>query len=192
MLSLAEVLTDFIVFYNGPKCGASAPDHMHFQAGNKGFLPLETNWRKAWKKLIFSYEQADLLAFRNFLQPMFMILSGNKEDSEIVFNHLYSLLEIRPDEYEPMMNVLAWTEAGWWITCIYPRKKLHPSCYYAEGDANILISPATVEMAGVFITPLEKDFRKVTAGDLQQIISETCLSTEEMDQLISKSKSYYL
>lgn len=192
MLSLAEVLTDFIVFYNGPKCGASAPDHMHFQAGNKGFLPFETNWRKARKELIFSSGQAALYALRDFLQPMFVILSGSKEDSAILFNRLYSLLEIRSDEYEPMMNVLAWTDAAQWITCIYPRKKLHPSCYYAEGDANILISPATVEMAGVFITPLEKDFLKVTAGDLLQIINETCFSEKDMDQLISKSKSYSL
>lgn len=192
LLSLAEVLTDFIVFYNGPKCGASAPDHMHFQAGNKGFLPLETNWRKTPKKPMVSFGQAGLYALRDFLQPAFIIISGSKEDSAILFNHIYSLLEIRPGEYEPMMNVLAWKEENYWFTCIYPRKKLHPACYYAEGDANILISPATVEMAGVFITPLEKDFRKVTAEDLQQIISETCLSTEEMDQLISKSKSYYL
>lgn len=123
---------------------------------------------------------------------MFVLVSADKEDSVALFNHLYALLPIRAEEYEPMMNVLVWTEAGQWITCVYPRKKLHPACYYAEGDANILISPATVEMAGVFITPLEKDFRKVTSGDLQQIISETCLSAEEMDQLISKSKSYFL
>lgn len=192
LLSLAEVLTDFIVFYNGPKCGASAPDHMHFQAGNKGFLPLEANWRKTPKKPMVSFGQAGLYALRDFLQPAFIIISGSKEDSAILFNHIYSLLEIRPGEYEPMMNVLAWKEEDNWFTCIYPRKKLHPSCYYAEGDANILISPATVEMAGVFITPLEKDFRKVTAGDLQQIISETCFSEKEMDQLISKSKSHYL
>ena len=192
MLSLAEVLTDFIIFYNGPKCGASAPDHMHFQAGNRGFLPLETNWRKARKEVVISAGQATLFALRDFLQPMFVLVSADKEDSVALFNHLYALLPIRAEEYEPMMNVLVWTEAGQWITCVYPRKKLHPACYYAEGDANILISPATVEMAGVFITPLEKDFRKVTSGDLQQIISETCLSAEEMDQLISKSKSYFL
>lgn len=192
MMSLAESLTDFVVFYNGPKCGASAPDHMHFQAGNKGILPLERNWRRSRKEVVGSAGQATLYALRDFLQPMFVIVSANKDDSAGLFNHLYSLLEIASGEYEPMMNVLLWTDGGMWFTFIYPRKKLHPSCYYAEGEANILISPATVEMAGLFITPREKDFQKVTAGDIQQIISETCLSEREMDCLISKSKSYFL
>lgn len=189
MLLLAEALTDFIVFYNGPRCGASAPDHMHFQAGSKGLLPIETNRRRAKREIVLSSGRATLYALRDFLQPMFVIESGNQEDAIYLFNHLYTLPAIGPDECEPMMNVLTWTEHGQWITCIYPRKKLHPSCYYAEGDANLLISPATVEMAGVFITPLEKDFRKVTAADLQQIIKETCLSEKEIDQLIRKSKS---
>lgn len=192
MLALAEALDGFILFYNGPKCGASAPDHMHFQAGNKGFLPLEKNWRQACREEVAVKGRAVLYALRNFLQPAFVIVAEDAADAVSLFNHLYGLLEIKPGEYEPMMNVLAWVEDGKWITCIYPRKKLHPSCYYAEGDANILISPATVEMAGVFITPLEKDFRKVTAADLQQIIHEACLSEEDMDQLISKSQSYHL
>ena len=85
-----------------------------------------------------------------------------------------------------MMNVLAWTEAGWWITCIYPRKKLHPSCYYAEGDANILISPATVEMAGLFVVPLEKDFKKVTFADLEKVWEEVSITEDEENELIRK------
>lgn len=192
MLSLAEALTDFVVFYNGPECGASAPDHMHFQAGNKGTLPLERNWRRSRKEAVCSAGQATLYALRDFLQPMFVIVSENKDDAAVLFNHLYSLLDIKPGRYEPMMNILLWREDGVWFTFVYPRKKLHPSCYSADGDDNILISPATVEMAGLFITPLEKDFRKVTAGDIQQIIHETCLSEREMDRLIDKSKSCFL
>lgn len=188
MLLLAEALRDFIIFYNGPNCGASAPDHMHFQAGNKGFLPLEENWKKAGREEVASFGQATLYALRDFLQPMFVIISANQDDAASLFDRFYSFLEIKPGEYEPMMNVLAWVEAGKWITCIYPRKKLHPACYHATGDANILISPATVEMAGVFVAPLEKDYRKVTAGDIRQILSEVCLSEEDMDRLISQLK----
>ncbi len=192
MLALAEALDEFIVFYNGPKCGASAPDHMHFQAGSKGFLPLEVNWSLAFREEVKVKGQAVLYALRDFLQPVFMIISGKMEDAVFLFDYLYGLMDCKPGEYEPMMNLLSWKEDGKWITCIYPRKNLHPSCYYAEGDANILISPATVEMAGLFVTPLEKDFRKVTADDLQQILRETCLPEEEMDLLISKSKLYSL
>lgn len=189
MLSLAKALTDFVVFYNGPKCGASAPDHMHFQAGNKGFLPIEKNWIQAKKEVVALLGQTTLYVLKDFLQPMFILVSGNKEEAVRFFNRLYALQEVHPDEYEPMMNLLAWYEEDKWITCIYPRKKLHPSCYYAIGDANILISPATVEMAGIFVTPLEKDFLKITAGDIQQILDEVCLSEEEMNKLISKFKS---
>lgn len=192
MLALAEALDEFIVFYNGPKCGASAPDHMHFQAGSKGFLPLEVNWLQAAKEEVKVKGQAVLYALRDFLQPAFVIVSEKREDAVALFDHLYELMDCKMGEYEPMMNVLSWKEDGKWITCIYPRKNLHPSCYYAEGDANILISPATVEMAGVFVTPLEKDFRKVTADDLRQILRETCLPEKEMDLLISKSKLYSL
>lgn len=189
LLLLTEALTGFVVFYNGPKCGASAPDHMHFQAGNKGFLPVEKNWIQARKETVASLGQAVMYVLRDFLQPMFVLISENKEEAVSLFNRLYASMEINPDEYEPRMNILAWYEEGKWITCVYPRKKWHPSCYYAAGEANILISPATVEMAGMFVTPLEKDFLKITPGDIQAMLSEVCLSEEEINRLIRKFKS---
>lgn len=192
MLLLAEALSDFIVFYNGPKCGASAPDHMHFQAGNKGLLPVEQNWLQAKKEEVWTYRSATLYALKHFLQPMFVLVAEEKDDAVFLFEHLYDLLEILSGEYEPMMNLLTWYEACKWITCLYPRKRLHPACYHAEGDAKILISPATVEMAGIFIAPLEKDYLKVTVEDLQGILSEVCVSEEEMNGLIQKSKIYSL
>lgn len=186
MLLLAEALTDFVVFYNGPKCGASAPDHAHFQAGNKGFLPIEESWHLSKKEQVAAIGHTTLYVLRDFQQSPFVLLSEDREEAVRLFHHLYTLLYIKPGEEEPMMNILAWYQNGQWITCIFPRKELRPSCYYAEGDTNLLISPATVEMGGVFAIPLQKDYDKITAGDIQTILNEVCLSSAEMDELIQK------
>jgi len=151
MLDLAQQLDDYVVFYNGPKCGASAPDHFHFQAGSKGFLPIGKNRE---------------------LQNIINIESNNKDELLDRFQQIYYSLPLMPVDDEPMMNILAWYESAQWIVCIFPRKKHRPACYSAEGDANLLISPAAVDLGGVFITPLEKDFLKITAKDISQILNE--------------------
>lgn len=87
-----------------------------------------------------------------------------------------------------MMNILTWYEEGKWSSCIFPRAQHRPSCYFAEGDENILLSPASVDMGGVFITPLEKDFRKIDAEHLEKILSEVCLDREKMYEIIEKLK----
>ena len=142
MLALAKDLNEYTFFYNGHKCGASAPDHAHFQAGSKGFMPIE------------------------------------------FFNKLYSLLEIKEGEKEPMMNIISWFEDDKWLSCIFPREKHRPACFFAEGDENILISPASVDLGGVFITPLEKDFNKITSEDIQLILKEVSISDDKMLSLI--------
>jgi hypothetical protein len=151
MLDLAQQLDDYIVFYNGPKCGASAPDHFHFQAGNKGFLPIEKE--KSW----FNYIRIE---------------SDIKQEIVALFQVICDKLPLQSGDDEPMMNILAWYESGKWVVCIFPRKKHRPACYGAEGDTNLLISPASVDLGGVFITPLEKDFLKITAKDISQILNE--------------------
>ena len=153
MLDLAQELDDYIIFYNGPKSGASAPDHFHFQAGIKGFLPIEN----------------DKDRYRTI-----RIESENKQEILDRFQQIYHSLPLQPDDAEPMLNILTWYENGMWTTCLFPRKKHRPACYFAEGDANLLITPASVELGGVVITPLEKDFEKITAGDIAGILHEIC------------------
>jgi ATP adenylyltransferase/5',5'''-P-1,P-4-tetraphosphate phosphorylase II len=151
MLDLAQQLDDYVIFYNGPKCGASAPDHFHFQAGNKGFLPVEKNKNR---------------------HNAIVIESNNKKDLLDRFRQIYEEMKQKTEDDEPMMNILVWYEACKWVVCIFPRKKHRPSCYTAEGEDNLLISPASVDLGGVLITPLEKDFRKITAKDINQILDE--------------------
>ena len=151
MLNLAKVLDDYVLFYNGPKCGASAPDHFHFQAGNKGFLPIQTDGKSRGE---------------------IRIESNDKQEVFNRFREVYQSMELNPNDDEPMMNLLVWYEEGMWTVCVFPRKKHRPACYSAEGEDNVLISPASVDMGGVFITPLEKDFHKITAEDITTILEE--------------------
>lgn len=186
MLDLAAVADDYVVFYNGPKCGASAPDHAHFQAGNKGFLTIETEWQQKKGAKIAELPGGTLWALDDYPRATLAIEATSKVDAMTLFGVIYGAMELKSGEEEPMMNVLAWVENDKWIVCVFPRDKHRPACYTAEGDANILISPASVDMGGVFITPLEKDFDKITADDIADILSEVCLNPADFGKLIER------
>ncbi len=183
MLELAKELKEYNIFYNGPKCGASAPDHAHFQAGNKGFLPIEKEWIYKKADKIVSYKEASLWYLDDPVRATLVIESNEEEAAIFLFNTIYNALETKPGEMEPMMNILAWYEKNKWIICIFPREKHRPSCYFAEGDKNLLLSPASVDMGGVFITPQEKDFEKITATDIENILREICINNSKFLQL---------
>lgn len=188
MLELAQALPDFTVFYNGPKCGASAPDHAHFQAGNKGFLPIEKAWRRLIAGKVADYGKAALWHLDDAPRATLVIESASAEDATTLFDIIYRASDAKPDEEEPMMNVLAMYEAERWIVFVFPRAKHRPACYTAEGDANLLSSPASVDLGGVFITPVEKDFLKITAEDVVAILSEVCISAADFQHIRQRIK----
>ena len=183
MLDLARQLTDYTIFYNGPKCGASAPDHAHFQAGNKGFMPIEQDWRRQVAGKVADYGQATLWWLNDAPRTTLVIESADRKTAIKLFDTVYHSLDIQPGEDEPMMNVLVMYEDNKWIVFVFPRAKHRPACYTAEGDANLLSSPASVDLGGVFITPVEKDFIKITAEDIAQILGEVCLSPADFQKV---------
>lgn len=188
MLRLAREADDFVLFYNGPKCGASAPDHAHFQAGNKGFLPLGEAVKSCRRIPVLTQGSARLSQMEDYVCPFFLIEAEKSDEAETLFGKLYKALDVKPDETEPMMNVLAWYETDRWLVAIFPRAQHRPSCYFAEGEENILLSPASVDMGGVFITPLEKDFEKIEDRHLAKILAEVCLDREQMYEIIKRLK----
>ena len=183
ILDLAQALSEYTIFYNGPKCGASAPDHAHFQAGNKGFMPIEKDWKGQIAGKIADYKNATLWYLDDAPRTTLVIESSDKKAAEELFNFIYRALPVKTGEDEPMMNVLTLFEADKWIVFVFPRAKHRPVCYTAEGDANLLSSPASVDLGGVFITPVEKDFLKITAEDIAQILSEVCLSASDFQRI---------
>lgn len=162
MLDLARFLEGFLVFYNGAQCGASAPDHFHFQAVEAGHTPLE--------RLMEGYdaEKTDM-GFSGRLH----YFSGEKKTALCsAFRTMCRKHENFPDA-EPMMNVFCRYVHGIWEMTVIPRRKHRPDCYYGTGDAQILVSPGALDMAGVVVTARECDFRKLTAENLGQIYRET-------------------
>ena len=188
MLDLAKQLDRYILFYNGAKCGASAPDHFHFQAGNKGFLPIEKEISFIENSLILKQNDIQVFALSDYLRTGFFVKIQTKESAVQFFNRLCDLLAVSNDE--PMLNLLAEYENSEWRTWIFLREKHRPACFSAEKEENILISPASVDMGGVLITPLEKDFDKITAADIQQILREVCLSDSRMQEIINQVKKW--
>lgn len=179
MLELARVLTEYTLFYNGPRCGASAPDHAHFQAGSRGFMPIEQTWRRQVAGKVTDYGQASLWHLDDAPRATLVIESASRKDAETLFGIICRSLEVKPGEEEPMLNVLALYEADRWIVFLFPRAKHRPACYTAEGEARLLSSPASVDLGGVFITPVERDFLKISAEDVERILGEVCLPAED-------------
>ena len=173
MLRLAEAFPDMTVFYNGPESGASAPDHFHFQMGCKGFLPVETHFGLLGPKTVMRPGAAAIALTSAYIPGLPVITAPDAESAEAAFLRVLRSLPVSPRTGEPQINILCWREQDIFRVLVIPRKAHRPSCYYApEGEA-VRISPASVDLGGVFIVPVEKDFRRTDAGVLQSIIRET-------------------
>ena len=143
---------EYIVFYNGPKCGASAPDHLHLQAG-KWSTPLT---------------MGD--AFRAYHLPC--------AEASDAFRTLYDSLPVMDGEDEPRMNVVAYRTGEHVNLVVIPRRAHRPHCYTAEGAEKYLISPGTLDMCGLIITPRLEDYERLTATKALDILCEVGVRTE--------------
>ena len=184
--------SDLMVFYNGPKCGASAPDHLHFQAGTNGILPLQTNWQRLSRNLtdiISLNDEEKISVVRDFIVPAFVIISKSAESDEALFRRLYKAMPQRGDETEPMMNIISWRKGEEFISVVIPREKHRPEAYFAEGDAQFVVSPGVLDMSGLIITPREEDFRKLTEEKALSLLQECGVSEEKMNAIIAKLKA---
>lgn len=148
MMEFADRLNGMFIFYNGPLCGASAPDHMHFQAGPRDAFEM------------------------NFHSLHHELRGSNIEKMEEKFRQIYDSLPIPDGQTEPMMNVIAWKEGEEFVCIVIPRSKHRPDCYNAEGEEKLLVSPGALDMAGLIITPREEDFHKIHAELAINIIKE--------------------
>ena len=184
--------SDLMVFYNGPKCGASAPDHLHFQAGTNGILPLQNNWQRLSRNLtdiISLNDEEKISVVRDFIVPAFVIISKSAESDEALFRRLYKAMPQRGDETEPMMNIISWRKGEEFISVVIPREKHRPEAYFAEGDAQFVVSPGALDMSGLIITPREEDFRKLTEEKALSLLQECGVSEEKMNAIIAKLKA---
>lgn len=186
MMDLAAELDGYTVFYNGPKCGASAPDHMHFQAGNSDFLTIAEAIENAELKTLATDGEATLALADSLPLNVFVIDATDHAAGERLFRRLYDAMPVPEGEAEPMMNLLCYATPAGERLVVIPRKRHRPSFYGMDTDDQMLLSPASVDMGGVFITPLEKDFDRVDADLIRRIFDELCLSNDEVSEIASK------
>lgn len=195
---LLKSYPELTVFYNGPECGASAPDHLHLQAGTTDVLPLQTGWQRLSRNLemVCVLNDMEYLAqIKEFVCPAFVIRSRHESTDVALFRKLYQALdEGRPSSQkkkEPMMNIVAWRQGEDFFSVIFPRKKHRPDCYYEEGKAKMMVSPGALDMSGLLITPRQEDFEGMTAESAVGILRECSLSDEETALLVKRLKNQF-
>ena len=192
MFLLAEAMVGFTVLYNGPECGASAPDHLHFQAGEIEFLPVNEEFQrlKRLARQLYSDVNSKVWAFDHYLRKMISIETNSMEDGLKIIGIYYKHFQaMQPEKIEPMMNALcSWTDGKWTIH-LFPRKGHRPTQYYKTGDEQILISPGSVDFGGVFITPRREDFDKFTREDVVDVLAQVCLNASDFQDLTTKMEA---
>jgi hypothetical protein len=184
LLELSKDLEEkFFVFYNGPKCGASAPDHLHFQAGLKNSTPIEKYFTDLLNRGIHIEEANEvsrtLVSERLF---NFICLQSNEiKNLENEFFKIITLLKgLSNSEEEPLLNLICYYERNQWNLIIIPRKKHRPDQFFAEDNSKLLISPASVDMMGLLITAREEDFSNISKEQIENIYNQVLLSEEEL------------
>ncbi|MBF1570292.1 MAG: DUF4922 domain-containing protein [Prevotella sp.] len=189
---LLRAYPQLMVFYNGPKCGASAPDHLHFQAGTSGILPLQRDWRRLYESsvpLLKLNNAEGIYEIKDYICPVLAIVSHTEKHDVELFSRLYEALPIKEDETEPMMNIVAWRRGEAFISVVFPREKHRPDCYSADGEAQCLVSPGSLDMAGLMILPRQSDFEGMTAERAKAILREVSLSDEAMKDVVKRIRN---
>lgn len=185
MMEMAMEWNDLLLFYNGAKCGASAPDHMHLQAGSRGVVPLERDWNDVYSKLLKKVACGEdesgmvsgLYELDSYMCHAYVILANSVKESSYLFRVLYEGLDVEEGEMEPRMNILAWSMPKGdgdrhIVTVVIPRSKHRPDCYSKDGDEQVLVSPGALDMGGLVIVPRREDFDKMSAELVRSVIGE--------------------
>ena len=192
MLHLAGRWQGLAVFYNGAKCGASAPDHAHLQAVRCCDVPL----LKSVAAGDFSFGEpvcvvgdASLYNVKGYVVPFFVLTSRNVSHTVELFNRLLAAMPVVDGEPEPRMNVISYYSATeGYVTVVIPRAQHRPACYYANDVSRRLVSPGTLDMAGLVVTPRECDFESMTADETAALLCEVAVSNDMLCSIVEKLK----
>lgn len=176
----------FHVLYNGSRCGASAPDHLHFQAFPTGTLPIENEIRDDRKRILVKCHEGVLLYRAQGLGRSVVALEGNNQ--KLVTSFLAEIIVAAKNVLgvsdEPMMNLFCTYHEGTWRVMIFPRRKHRPDVYFRTDAEKLLISPGAIDMGGIVITPFEKDFMRLDVSLMENIFREVSLDEELVARII--------
>jgi len=188
MLSMAKDLPDYMILYNGPHAGASAPDHFHFQAGNKALFPIESDLRTfTGRRTVKETAQGCVYSMDEYLRKTLVFRSDSLEWTAVEFESLLQRLRLfQPDEAEPMINLLASFTDGYWHLFVFPRRQHRPSQYYEEGVKQFLFSPGAVDFGGILIFPRREDFEKITPELTEAMFIQLTFTDLMWNQLLNE------
>jgi len=173
MLDMAEALPQFFVIYNGPECGASAPDHMHFQAGSRVFFPIEQDLAAIAG-----------VAVRDYVRSVILLRDSSRMQLEDRLTRaIESLAAVTARRPEPLLNIAAFFRDGTWTVCLFPRSKHRPDVYHSGA---LTVSPASIDLCGIFVVPFEKDFAKISAEDIAAIFQEVTLQDGMFEEVTAR------
>ena len=194
-LEISKLLSpNHTLIYNGPACGASAPDHLHFQAGTKQLIPIENDiqqMKNDYGQIVFENEFISTTFINDALRSIIFIESTDRSHLENTFRKIFKEYKnINPAEPEPMMNLLCTYDKEFgWNVIIFLRSKHRPECFYKDDPDKILISPAAVDLGGLVITPREEDFMRTQKGLIQIIFNEVSLDQKTFSLIEEKLKA---
>lgn len=171
MLDIARALPGYFVIYNGPECGASAPDHLHFQAGLRDLFPIENDTRRLEGPLLTGYAR-NLLLFRGVDRSQLVEKTGRA--IELLSSVTARKPEPRP---EPLINIAVFSDGSGWTLYLFPRGKHRPDVFHS---GQLTVSPASIDLCGIFVVPLEKDFLRISGEDIAAIFREVTLPEEQL------------
>lgn len=184
-----------MVFYNGPKCGASAPDHLHLQAGTSGLVPLQAHWTRLARTInrLYAIDDHNYIGELTGYPCHALVINSRTKNMDVhLFRRVYKVCDkvmvkgkTEKDEldYEPMMNIVSWRMGEDYVSVIFPRKKLRPDCYFATDDSQRLVSPGAIDMAGLIITPRRDDYDRLDYHQVDAILKEVSVDDSTMDQI---------
>ena len=187
---MSDFGSHFTVLYNGPRCGASAPDHLHFQAVPSGQMPIEREIHEETKSALISQVDGVLLyRARDLGREVIILEGGDPMVMGVIFNRfLDAFRKVLHLDEEPMLNVAGLYGEGRWRLVIFLRRKHRPDLFFAKGDAQVVVSPGAIDMGGVLITPIERDFERLDAASVEGIYGEVSLEGETVTQVMEQLK----
>lgn len=188
MMRIAGAVPGYVVFYNGPRCGASAPDHAHFQIGNLDFLTLPDELARCSSDRLCDDGDAALYVACGLPMGVFVIDTPDIAAGQRLFHRVYDALPRPVADEEPMMNILCYAKASGICVVVIPRVKHRPVCYGVGEPGKMMISPASVDVGGVFITPVENDFKAIDADVIKTVLSEVCMSPAQIRTVVERMK----
>lgn len=195
LMALAFDLGDeYFVLYNGPECGASAPDHLHFQALSRAVLPIEESLKSSEPP-----SEADCGVCESMERGSFELFTVDDAGRSVIVFRGANQFEIVPWVYqiiaslskatlkpEPMLNIVCYVDQGVYTVLLFPRARHRPACFFAEGEERLTISPGAVDMAGIVVVPEHAHYEKIGAAQVEKIFSEVSMSSDAVEELVAQ------